>query len=61
MGTNLVIEMEMKNPAEKVWRYLKEFATLFPKAMPHIYERINVPKGQRRWELLMYYFKASGR
>ena len=42
------IDIELKTSPEKLWKNLKEFITLFPKAMPDAIERIDVIEGDGR-------------
>ncbi|KAG6396514.1 hypothetical protein SASPL_142665 [Salvia splendens] len=41
-------EIELKTSPEKLWKNLKEFVTLFPKAMPDLIEGIDVIEGDGR-------------
>ncbi|XP_057810955.1 MLP-like protein 423 [Salvia miltiorrhiza] len=43
--SKLELDIELKTSAEKLWKNLKEFITFFPKALPHIYEKIDVIEG----------------
>ncbi|KAL1539372.1 MLP-like protein 423 [Salvia divinorum] len=42
------VELESKTSPEKLWKNLKEFVTLFPKAMPDVYQGIEVIEGDGR-------------
>ncbi|KAG6398806.1 hypothetical protein SASPL_140277 [Salvia splendens] len=49
MATNkFEVEIELKTSPEKLWRNLKEYVTLFPKAMPDVIERVDVIEGDGR-------------
>lgn len=63
MATKLEVEIEMKTPAEKVWSNLKEFATVFPKVLPHIYQKIDVLEGDGKsvGSILYITFKIAGK
>nr|QKE59448.1 major latex protein-like protein [Nepeta racemosa] len=45
MASKLEIEIELKSDVEKMWKHFKEFTKLFPKACPHLYEKIDVIEG----------------
>lgn len=48
MASKLELEIEMQISAEKLWENLREFTTFFPKALPHIFEKIDVIEGDGR-------------
>lgn len=48
MASNIEVEIEMKTPAEKVWSNIREFVTVYPKALPHIFEKFDVLEGDGR-------------
>ena len=49
MATNKVkIEIELKTSSEKLWKNLKEFITLFLKAMSDAIETVDVIEGDGR-------------
>lgn len=44
-NSKLEVDIVMKSRAEKVWKNLKEFAKVFPKALPDTYESIEIVQG----------------
>lgn len=45
MASKIEVEVELKSGAEKVWNNIRESTTVFPKALPHLYEAIEVLEG----------------
>nr|USU81827.1 MLPL2 [Nepeta sibirica] len=48
MASKLEVEIELKTHSENLWKNLKEFITFFPKALPNMYEKIDVIEGDGR-------------
>ncbi|KAI3467489.1 hypothetical protein Pfo_024152 [Paulownia fortunei] len=45
MASKVEVEAEMKSNVEKVWESIRESTTVFPKALPHHYQSIEVLEG----------------
>ncbi|KAL8532626.1 hypothetical protein ACS0TY_008999 [Phlomoides rotata] len=43
--SKIEFDIVLKSSAEKLWRNFKDFATTFPKALPHTYESIEIIEG----------------
>nr|USU81828.1 MLPL3 [Nepeta sibirica] len=48
MASKIEVEIELKTPSDKLWKNLKEFVFFFPKALPHMFEKIDVIEGDGR-------------
>ncbi|KAL8518969.1 hypothetical protein ACS0TY_010065 [Phlomoides rotata] len=45
MASKVEMEVECKSNAEKIWNNIRDSTTVFPKALPHLFEGIEVVEG----------------